>query len=298
VLLDLMVTPGNGKLARIASLMLGGLRARSRSPMRVVLDAGAAQSHADLLRVADQNPNQVLLVRAPRRQAYLARWAALPTSAFSAHDEPGRYKGAAPKRIHIVETTTRIRALKNAPHREVRTIVIREEKRRGKDRWHAIFVFRDNATSPLELLHEFRARQHHEQSYRVLLHDAFVDTVPSGYNKKSKNPDRPGFRKNAITLYAWLAGLAVNAMTALTAELPKRFSLAPPRTLRRWWFNFPADVYSTESHLLVVLNPRWFRSWWERKVLELNRQNVRIPWMRDRLVRYSLSPLPHRRSEP
>jgi hypothetical protein len=288
-LLDLIVTPGNGRLAPVASKMLGALRARCRhSPLRAVLDAGAAQNHRELLEVADHNPNQVLLVRAPRRKTYLERWKALPEERFTAYDEPGRYKGAPAKRIHVAETTTAIRATKGEPVRQTRTLVVREQKRRGKDRWHALFVFRDNATDALTLLQEYRARQHHEQAYRILLHDAFVDTAPSGYSKHSLDPDRPGFRKNAVTLYAWLAGLAVNALTAFSSSLPVRFKWAHPRTLRRWWFNFPADLYLTDRALFVVLHPRWFRSWWAQHVEQLNAKKLRIPWMNDRLVLYSL----------
>jgi hypothetical protein len=290
-LLDLVVTPGNGRLAPVASKMLGALRARCRnSPLRAILDAGAAQNHRELLEVADRNPNQVLLVRAPRRQAYLDRWKALPEERFAAYDEPGRYKGAPAKRIHVAETSTAIRAARGAPVRQVRTLVVREEKRRGKDRWHALFVFRDNATDALTLIQEYRARQHHEQAYRILLHDAFVDAVPSGYCKHSRNPDRPGFRKNAMTLYAWLAGLAVNALTAFSASLPESFKWAHPRTLRRWWFNFPADLYLSDRALFIVLHPRWFRPWWKHKVEQLNAKKLRIPWMNDRLVLYSLEP--------
>jgi hypothetical protein len=293
-LLDLVVTPGNGRLARVSSKLLGALRARCRrQPLRVLLDAGAAHSHRELLALADQHPNQVLLVRAPRRTSYLERWKALPEQSFTSYEEPGRYKGAPAKRIHVTETTTLIRADKNSPPRRVRTIVAREEKRRGKDRWHALFIFRDNATDPLTLIQQFRARQHHEQTYRILLHDAFVDTVPSGYSKKSPNPDRPGFRRNAITLYAWLAGLAVNALSAFTASLPERFSLAHPRTLRRWWFNFPADLYLSDKALFVVLYPRWFRDWWQQRIEQLNARKVRIPWMDERLLLFSLeAPLP------
>lgn len=290
-LLDLVVTPGNGKLARITSKMIAALRLRyPTEQMRVVLDAGAAQNHRELLALADENPRQVLLVRTPRRNAYVERWKRLPESCFAHYDEPGRYKDAPAKKIHVTEILTSIRADKKSPPRLVRTIVAREEKRNGKDRWHALFIFRDNATSAQDLIQEFRARQHHEQTYRVLLHDAFVDTVPSGYNKKSRNPDRPGFRKNAITLYAWLAGVAVNTLSALTAELPTRFKLAHPRTIRRWWLNFPADLYTTERFLFVVLHPRWFRAWWEKKILQLNAQKICVPWMADRFVVYSLAP--------
>lgn len=294
-LLDLVVTRGNGRLARVASKMLATLRRKHRSAqLRVVLDAGAAQSHREMLKLADENHNQVLLVRAPRRAGYVDRWKALSEDLFAHYDEPGRYKTAPAKRIHVAETTTSIRADKHSPVRQVRTIVAREEKRRGKDRWHALFIFRDNATDALSLIKEFRARQHHEQTYRVLLHDAFVDTAPSGYFKNSPNPDRPGFRRNAITLYAWLAGLAVNVLTSFTASLPKRFKLAHPRTLRRWWLNFPADLYLSDRAFFVVLHPRWFRRWWEQKIVALNAKNLRVPWLEDRLVLYSIdAPIPH-----
>ncbi len=173
-LLHLVVTPGNGRLAPVASKMLGALRAPGRRrPVRAVLDAGAARNHRELLAVADQDPHQVLLVRAPRRKAYLDHWKALPEECFTAYDEPGRYKGAPAKRIHVAETTTAIRAAKGKPVRQVRTI-------------------------------------------------------------------------------------------------PARFKWAHPRTLRRWWLNFPADLYLTDRALFVVLHPRWFRSWWKQKV-ERNR---------------------------
>ena len=291
-LMDLVVTPGNGRLARVASQMLDALRARGRNPLRVVLDAGAAHNHRELLALADKHPHQVLLVRTPRRPAYRKAWQALPEHLFTSYKEPGRYKGAAAKRIHVAETTTPLRAGKNAPLRHVRTLVAREEARSGKDRWHALFVFRDNATSALTLIQEFRARQHHEQTYRILLHDAFVDSVPSGYDKQSPNPDRPGFHKNAITLYAWLAGLAVNTLRSFTAALPAQFKLAHPRTLRRWWLNFPADLYLSDKALFVILRPRWHRSWWQQHIQLLNDKKLRVPWLGERLVLYSLDTLP------
>jgi hypothetical protein len=298
-LLDLVVTPGNARLAPVASKMLAALRARYRhTPLRVVLDAGAAHNHRELLQVVDQNPNQVVLARTPRRTAYLKHWQALPEQLFTSYQEPGRYKGARPKRIHVAETTTALRADRHSAVREVRTIVAREEGRRGKDRWHALFVFRDNATPALTLIQEFRARQHHEQTYRVLLHDTFVDAAPSGYSKQSSNPDKPGFRNNALMLYSWLAGLAVNALSHFSASLPERFHRAHPRTLRRWWLHFPAELYLSDKALFVVLHPKWFRDWWQQQIQHLNAKEVRVPWLGNRLVLYSLEAPPSQSEEP
>jgi hypothetical protein len=298
-LLDLVVTPGNGRLARVASRMLQALRARVRGlELRIILDAGAAQNHHELLQLADENRRHVLLVRVPRRTAYLDRWKAIPLANFVRYEEAGRYAKAPPKKIGVTETTTRIRPNKHSPLTHVHTIVVREEKRRGTERWHALFVFGDVSTDALALVQEFRARQHHEQTYRVMLHDAFVDTVPSGYFKKSRNPDRPGFRKNAITLYAWVTGLAVNALKSFTTLLPKRFLLAHPRTLRRWFLNMVADLYLGKGTLIVIMRPRWFRSWWKKKIDRLNARNIRVPWMDNRLVIYSLGDPPPRGAEP
>ena len=293
-LLDLVVTKGNGKLASIASEVLSGMRRRVRSSqhLRVVLDAGAAQNHRQLLKLVDENHRHVLLVRTPRRGAYMKKWQAIPASRFTKHNDAGRHKNAAHKVIHITEATTRLRADSRSSPRDVRTIVVREAGRTGKDRWHAIFVFGDTKSSPLALIKEFRARQHHEQTYRVLLHDASIDAAPSGYNKQSTNPDRPGFRRNALTLYSWVTGLAVNALNSFTNDLPKRYRLAHPRTLRRWWLNMEADLYLSKTAIFVVMKPKWFRGWWAKKVQRLNAQNIRVPWMENRVMIYSIDDPP------
>jgi len=298
-LLDLVVTPGSARLARVAKQMLQSLRHQvSRGQLRVVLDAGAAQNHKELLDLVDDNKGHVLLVRTPRRPAYRKHWESLPATAFTRYEEPGRYTNAPAKPIFVAETTTSMRAGRHAAPRQVRTLVMREVKRTGKDRWHALFIFGDDSTGALALLKEFRARQHHEQTYRVLLHDAFVDTAPSGYNKHSRNPDRPGFRKNALALYAWVTGLAVNALKSFSLSLPERFHLAHPRTLRRFWLNVNAELYLGNGTLIVLLKPRWFRAWWVKKLERFNTKRVHVPWMDNRLVILSLDATPASTREP
>ena len=132
----------------------------------------------------------------------------------------------------------------------------------------------------------------------MLLHDAFVDAAPSGYHKQSRNPDRPGFRKNALGLYAWVTGLAVNALNFFASTLPKRYRHAQPRTLRRWFLNMQADLYLGKGTLFIVMKPRWFRGWWAKKIKRLNAKNIRIPWMENRLAIYSLDAPPFPGAEP
>lgn len=286
----LIASRGNARLTDLAKALLATLRRRARgAPLRVILDAGAAQDHKALLDLA-LRPRQVTLVRVPRRPAYRKAWQALPASAWTHLEEPGPYRGAPPKPIAIAETRTTLRAHRRDAGVEVRTIVICETTTRGKERWHAFWVFGDEETSAEALVHEFRTRQHHEQTYRIMLHDIYVDTAPSGYNKRSRDPQRPGFQQNALTLYGWIAGLATNALLSFSLLLPARFHRAHPRTLRRWLLHIPADLYAGEGTLIVHLRPKRLRALWQTLVAAANRRHTRIPWMDQRRLIFSLDP--------
>ena len=226
------------------------------------------------------HPQQVTLVRVPRRPAYRKAWEKLPSGTWTYLEEPGPHKAAPPKVVHLAETTTHLKGKKGEV--DVRTVVVREAKARGKERWHALWVFGDTTTPPYALVQEFRTRQHHEQTYRKLLHDAFVDTAPSGYSKHSRNLERPGFQQNALTLYAWVTALAANVLEELTTKLPPRFLHAHPRTIRRWLLHVPADLYLSPTSLIVLLQPKYLLPLWDKLIAEANRCPVHIPWLDNR----------------
>jgi hypothetical protein len=148
--LHLVVTRGKAKLATLAVDVVRTLRRLSRPrQLRLILDAGASVSN-DGLRRLDRCSKTVLILRAPRRSAYVNAWKRLPAEAFSHHEEPGRYVGAKLKEIAIAETTTLIQGIAQP----VRTLVVRERAMRGKDRWHALFLLHEDTTSALDLLQE------------------------------------------------------------------------------------------------------------------------------------------------
>jgi hypothetical protein len=275
----LVSTRAKASLGTITTDFVRAVRARARpKQLRLVLDAGAANSHAALARL-DRQRATVFLIRAPRRPASVRAWKRLPAAAFQHIEEPGRYTGAPPKSIHITETTSRVAAIA----RPVRTIVVREDAARDKERWHALFILHDATSSCLDLLHEFRTRQHHEQGYRIGVHDMALDTVPSGY-PKSGRPDRPGFRRGPITLCAWIGALAWDALRQLGLSLPRRFHLAHPRTLRRWVLVRNAELLLSKTHLFVVLESARGRSWLLPLLRRFNLLHVTIPWLDGRRI--------------
>lgn len=290
-LLSLVVTRGNGKLCQLAHKLCQRLQPRVRgATVYLLLDAGAAQNTDALLRLAHR-PKQVTIARTPRRTAYRRQWEKLPATAWQRLQEPGPYTAAPPKVIHIAETITQLRDTRQGPARPypMRTIVVREVGRRGKERWHALWVVGDDTTAPYELVQRYRQRQHHEQRYRVLLHDAFVDTVPSGYNKRSRNVQRPGFLQNAVSLYAWICGVCTDALERLGPRLGERFVHAHPRTVRRYFLCLPAQLYLLGTdRLLVVIRVKRLRSLWEALLRRVNGDPVRIPWLENRKLLLAL----------
>jgi hypothetical protein len=154
---------------------------------------------------------------------------------------------------------------------------------RGKDRWHALFILHDDTTSALDLLHEYRRRQRHEQGHRIGVHDLWIDASPSGYPKNGR-PDRPGFRPGPLTLCAWIAALAWEALRELGLCLPSNFHLAHPRTLRRWLLVRDADLIMTASHLIVVLDFDRRRTWLRPLLQRFNEAEVAFPWLGGRRV--------------
>lgn len=277
--LHLVVTKGNAKLASLAKQVIRVVRRRARpSQLRLILDAAAAQQNAELC-AFDRFRKTVFLIRAPRRPSYVQAWRRLPRQAFTIVDEPGRYVTDKPKRIEVTETTTVLKGLA----KPVRTIVVREHARRGKDRWHALFILHDDSTAPLDLLHEYRTRQRHEQGYRIGVHDLALDTVASGYPKAGR-PDRPGFRQGPLHLCTWIAAEAWHAVHHLGASLPAAFHRAHPRTLRRWVLARDALLFVTPSHLLVVLESARRRLWLRPLLQQLNDAKVTLPWLGHRCV--------------
>lgn len=278
-LLHLAVTPGNTKLADLAGRFVDDVHRRVDDvQIRLILDAGAALSNEDLGRL-DRCKEDVFLIRAPRRKGYRERWQALPRERFTPFEEPGRYVGAKAKECEIADTTT---ALKGIAH-PLRTVVVRERAMRGKDRWHALFILHDDVTPTLDLLHEYRTRQPHEQLHRIGVRDLWMDTCPSGYPKDGR-PDRPGFRQGPLLLCAWIVALVWHALRALGDDLPKRFHRAHPRTLRRWVVARDAELILTPTHLVVVLESARRRGWLRPLLQKFNQAEIVLPWLGGRRV--------------
>ncbi len=255
--LHLWATPGHVELYQVARTAAQRLRrACGGARLRLCLDAGASKDDRAVAALLRTTPGVTVLLRAPRRPRLMARWRALPAAAFRTVREPGPWTGAPAKILRIAETRTPL-AGEGPRQRGVRTLVAVEAPcaprgGRAKERWHILYT-NDARCAPYRLIQEFRTRQHHEQAFRIGVHDLALDAVPNGYDKHGP-PHAPGFRPNALTWAAWTRALAANLIETLGARLGSPWPHAHPRTLRRTFLNRPGTLRETPQALVVELD--------------------------------------------
>jgi hypothetical protein len=284
-------TPGHVALRDLAvPLCRRVLSAGRPRHLHALFDAGAGKSDADvraLLQLAATGPNLTVTLRACRYPQRVRGWEQLPSGLFVAYEEPGPWVGAPAKESRLAETHTVLRD--EEPADGVRTIICREiVPGAKKDRWHPLYT--TSAAEPLEVLEEFRQRQHHEQAYRLGVHDEFLNAVPCGYDKDSPDRQRPRFHRGPLQMIGWLLALVYNALADLGVQLPERYHRAHVETLRRTFLNRPGKMALTPAALIVYLDR--FRGQQDLLPLidEVNAEQCRIPWLENRRLILSLTP--------
>jgi hypothetical protein len=289
--LSALGTPGNVELRDVSLRLISQVLTSGRPhSLHALLDAGAGKADADvraLFDLAKQTPGLDVTLRAVRHPARVELWKSLAAEEFVSYEEDGPSVGAPPKEIRLAKTLT---TLKNeSPEQAVPTIICREIVHGPrKDRWHPLYTTSD--AQPLDVLETFRTRQHHEQGYRVTVHDENLNAVPCGYDKQSPDPCRPRFHRGPLQMMGWLAALLYNTVADLAVKLPQRFQGAHVSTFRRTFFNRPGDIYVTPNALIVNLGPFSEQEDLIPLVDSVNKQACRIPWLDGRRLVMSLSP--------
>ena len=287
----IQATPGNVELRDVAALLTRRvLRYGQPASLHALFDAGAGKSDANvraLMDLAEATENLEVTLRACRYPSRMEDWKSLPADAFTIFEEPGVCVGARPKEIRVAETRT---VLKNeTPEQAVRTIVCRQViPGPKKDRWHPLYTSSD--TEAGEVLDTFRLRQHHEQGYRVQVHDESLNAVPCGYGKESPDRHHPRFHRGPPQLGGWLACLVYNACAVLLETLSPALAGKFVSTARRMFFNHKADLYCTSNALIVYMEEFPEQDLLVEYIDQFNAAQHRIPWLENRQLILSLSP--------
>ena len=298
--LAVRATPGDtGRIDLAVPLTRQALPRGPPSHLQALFDAAAGQSDAggralwDLVDECD--PRLDVTLRACRSPHRVALWKALPAEQFEVYTEPGPYVGAPEKEIRLAETTTVLKG--ESPAQAVRTVICRAVgPGPKKDRWHPLFT--TSVAEPLDVRTAFRGRQHHEQAYRVGVHDERLDAVPCGYDKASPNPLRPRWQRGGRQLIGWLVALVYNAVAKVGVELAGDFNDSHVRTRRRRFFNRPGTLYQTPEALIVSLDPFAGQEALVPGIDEFNACAHRLPWLENRQVVVSLTPQARPRAGP
>ena len=298
--LAVRATPGDMGLMDLAvSLTRQTMRRGQPDHLHALFDAGAGKSDAGvraLLNLAQEyQPRLDVTIRACRYPHRMKQWKALPAEQFISYHEPGPYVGAAPKEIRLAETMTVLKG--ETAEQALRTVICREVvPGPKKDRWHPLYTTSAIADSDaVDVLVDFRTRQHHEQAHRVGKYDAMLDSVPCGYDKESPDPMRPCWQRGGLQMIGWLVALVYNALSNVAVELAGNFTGCHIRRLRRRFFNRPGTLYQTPEALIVCLDPFKGQEALIPVIDDFNDEARRLPWLQNRRVVISLTPEPHPR---
>jgi hypothetical protein len=298
--LAVRATPGDWGLIDLAvPLARQTLERGHPAYLHALFDAGAGPSDAGVRAlwdlVEEQHPRLDVTLRACRYPHRVRNWKALPSGLFVPHEEPGPYVGAPPKEVRLAETQTVLKG--EAEAQAVRTVICREVvPGPKKDRWHPLFT--TSLVGADEVLSLFRARQHHEQGYRVGVYDESLDAVPCGYDKDSPDPKRPRFHRGPLQMLGWLVALLYNAVGDFASALAGDFVGCHVRTLRRLFFNRPGELYETPEALVVRLDRFAGQEALTPVIDAFNAAGHRLPWLENRQVVVSLTPEGQPRSGP
>jgi len=290
--LAVRATPGHWGLQDLAvTLTQQTLQRGQPEYLHALFDAGAGQSDAGVRALWDltqeYDPRLTVTMRACRYPHRVKLWKALPGEQFESFWEPGPYVDAPAKEIRLAETQTVLKG--ESPEQALRTIICREVvPGPKKDRWHPLFT--TAVVTPLEVLTMFRARQYHEQAYRVGVYDEFLDAVPCGYDKDSPDPKRPRFDRGPLQMIGWLVALVYNAVGDWAASLSEDYVDCHIRTLRRQFFNRAGTLYETPEALVVNLERFAGQEALVPVIDEFNAAEHRLPWLENRRVVVALTP--------
>ncbi|MCK4734357.1 MAG: hypothetical protein KAT65_18020, partial [Methanophagales archaeon] len=274
-LLSFKPQSGNATLANTALKMIKELISEVKpEPVRMILDAGGCKG--SVIARLSKIKHLTFLVRGKRQRNLVKQWEKVPKSEYGMYTDPGDPK----KKILIADVRTKIRGCKEL----VRTILLLNEKEKGKDRFYPIYT-NDEVTLTYDLLVEYRSRQNHELCYRVMKHDLSLDALPKSYPLNPK-VEKVQFRDKHVMLVGWIKALAFNILGEFKESLDKKYHKMTAGTIVRKFLDRPATIKTTADEIVVKFD--YFRECNALKEYcdKINQSNLEISWFKDKVLRF------------
>nr|AAU43709.1 hypothetical protein GZ26D8_40 [uncultured archaeon GZfos26D8]QNO51005.1 hypothetical protein LCGFKGIO_00038 [Methanosarcinales archaeon ANME-1 ERB6]QNO53191.1 hypothetical protein NDOAJMFA_00041 [Methanosarcinales archaeon ANME-1 ERB6] len=274
-LLSFKPQPGNATLANNALKMIKELISEVKpESVRMILDAGGCKG--SVIARLSKIKHLTFLVRGKRQRNLVKQWEKVFKNEYRMYTDPGDPK----KKILIADVRTKIRGCKEL----VRTILLLNEKEKGKDRFYPIYT-NDKVTSAYDLLVEYRSRQNHELCYRVMKHDLSLDALPKSYPLNPK-VEKVQFRDKHVMLVGWIKALAFNILGEFKESLDKKYHKMTAGTIVRKFLDRPATIKTTADEIVVKFD--YFRECNALKEYcdKINQSNLEISWFKDKVLRF------------
>jgi len=183
------------------------------------------------------------------------------------------------------ESKTKIR---NCPY-PIRSVVLKDlDAKDEKKKWHVLFT-KDNYTHPLCIMNQYSVHWRHENGYKVLKGDLFVDNMPKGYVIEKSNGVKTAVNRPERTLLlGWLKGLTFNLIKDFAELLGDKYRKCTAGTIIRLFLRRPGYIKIKDDKLIVNLLPFKEQDALVPYIDNINQQNIRIPWLNELVLKFEL----------
>lgn len=305
--IGLTVKGAKERLSKVLGELIGHIRDLKRKAgcikpgkLRIIFDRGGYKGSVFNELIEDEDLEFLTLAIAYPNS--VRQWEAIPEEKFEQYiplSEKEKKRADKSSSYHLAETRTKIKDCSEP----IRSIVLRNDNEtEPKKRWYVLFT-NDETSSACDLLEEYPQRQSHENFYRGLKGDLLGDRLPKAYHLIRENNDKGEMRKTIQTVFSeetkkeisfvgWTKALASNLLRDFGKALGEEYENMYPSTLRRKFLQRPGTIRITNDEVSVTLDPfvnqNGVLSWLE----QINKQEIRIPWLGDRLLKIYIAEKP------
>lgn len=283
--ISLRVKGGESVLSTVLPEIISGLKEKVSCKMRLFFDRGGydGKLFKDLMK--DETLLFVTLAKGYKKSK--EQWDKIPDSEFKSLEKlPLVTKEFTKGNWYYKDTRTKIR---HCPY-PIRSIVLKDKEAKDeKKKYHVIFT-KDEQTHPVCLINQYSVHWRHENGYKVLKNDLFVDNMPKGYvivkeNNGNKTViDRP----ERVLLLGWLKGLIFNLIKDFAGHLGGKYKNSTAGTMIRLFLRRPGYIRVDGDSLIVSLLPFKHQDALIPYIDNINQQNIHIPWLGNLVLKFEL----------
>jgi len=282
--ISLKVKGGKSTLSTVLPEIISELKSKVTGKIRLFFDRGGYKGTLFKDLIEDEGLSFVTLAKGYSKSK--EQWDKIPDSEFKPLEKlPLVSKKFNKGNWYYKDTETKIG---NCPY-PIRSIVLKDKKAKDEKKKYRVIFTDDNKTHPVCLINQYSVHWRHENGYKVLKNDLYIDNMPKGYVIKKNTGNKTVVNRPERTLLlGWLKGLTFNLIKDFSNNLGDKYKNSTAGTIIRLFLRRPGYIRVESGNLIVSLLPFKHQDVLVPYIENINQQNIRIPWLGDLILHFEL----------